>query len=186
VTWTIGNLNGSPIVSPGESTTLTLAVEVGDVAQRPFRNVAEISADSADDYDAPFTDVKDADSVPDDLIGNDGTYPALAEFPVPGAGIDNLVIAEAGSDGAGDEDDADIADVGVVVTYDLQLIKTVADEVITPGGGATFTLSVLNQGDVPKPGRRAQTRATCPNQGDVPKPGRRAQTRATCPVARSR
>ena len=51
-----------------------LGVEISDLNQRPFRNVAEITADSADLYDTagpvPLV-VGDIDSVPDSDPGND-------------------------------------------------------------------------------------------------------------------
>ncbi|MEQ1699588.1 MAG: hypothetical protein ABMA25_05730 [Ilumatobacteraceae bacterium] len=153
ITWTIANLD------PGASTTLTFTMEIGDITLRPYRNFAEISADSADDYDArglddaSLIDVEDIDSSPDAITDNDGIYPALLEVPVPGQGSDNLLIGEAGVEtddipANGGQDDADIADVGVEVVYDLALAKVPSVTTVDPAGSVTFTITVENQGNV--------------------------------------
>ena len=151
LTWTISNL------APGASTTRTVTMTIADIKKRPFRNIAEISIDSADDYDAPLIDVFDIDSTPDQVTTNDGPYPPLLDVPVPGAASDNLFISEAGEetddqpnptqlDG---QDDADIADVGVQVVYDLALAKLASATTIQPDGSVVFTITVANQGTVP-------------------------------------
>jgi len=153
ITWTIPNLD------PGAITTLTFTVEIVDITLRPYRNFAEISTDSADYYDARGIDgaalinVEDIDSSPDAVTGNDGTYPPLLMVPVPGDGSDNLLIGEAGVE-TGDappagQDDADIADVGVDVKYDLALAKVPSLTSVNPAGAVTFTITVENQGNVP-------------------------------------
>ena len=64
VTWDGANL------APGETAPFTLVVQIDDVNQRPFRNVAEISADSAE---LVYGEV-DIDSTPNDdpTDDNDG------------------------------------------------------------------------------------------------------------------
>jgi len=154
ITWTINNL------APGASVTRTFTTTISDITSRPYRNVAEISTDSADDYDArgidglSLIDVEDLDSTPDTNTANDGTYPPLLDVPVPGTSSDNLLITEAGVENGdrpqdGGQDDADIADVGVDVRYDLALAKTVSSSTMAPDGSVTFTITVLNQGSVP-------------------------------------
>jgi uncharacterized repeat protein (TIGR01451 family) len=77
IAWSISNL------APGASTTRTFTMEISDITLRPYRNLAEIDTDSADDYDAPLVDVYDIDSTPDRTTDNDGEYPPLLEVPVP-------------------------------------------------------------------------------------------------------
>ena len=120
-----------------------MAVE--DLNARPFRNIAEISADSADDYDIVGDDISDIDSAPDTDIANDGTYPAVGS--TPGSGIDNLELGDAGVDG--DEDDADIADVEVSVVYDLSLVKVLpTGQRYRLGDVVRFEIEVENLGNV--------------------------------------
>jgi uncharacterized repeat protein (TIGR01451 family)/LPXTG-motif cell wall-anchored protein len=139
VSWTVANL------LPGESTTLTFTARIGDINQRPFRNVAEITDDSADYYTIDGEPVEDHDSDPDTDTSNDGDYDV--------AGVDNVddqngdAIDKAGA-APDPEDDADIADVSVDVRYDLALIKT-GPATMDPTGEVTFTVTVVNQGTVP-------------------------------------
>jgi uncharacterized repeat protein (TIGR01451 family) len=151
ITWTVANL------APGATTTRTFTMQIADITLRPYRNFAEISTDSADDYDATLVDVYDIDSTPDTNTGNDGPYPTLLAVPVPGTASDNLLITEAGEetddqpsptplDG---QDDADIADVGVDVVYDLALAKVASTSLMQPDGSVVFTVTVTNQGTVP-------------------------------------
>ncbi|MDO8365075.1 MAG: SdrD B-like domain-containing protein [Actinomycetota bacterium] len=153
ITWTIDDL------APGDIAEITFTMVIDDITQRPYRNTAEISADSADDYDSrgvdvdALLDVEDADSIPDADTSNDGTYPPLLVVPVPGTDSDNLEITEAGVE-TGDappagEDDADIADVGVSVEYDLALAKVPDTTSILPDGSVVFTINIENQGSVP-------------------------------------
>ena len=156
ITWTIANL------APGATTTRTITMTIDDITLRSYRNIAEINTDSADDYDArgldgeALIDIEDIDSVPDTNAANDGPYPPLLEVPVPGTDTDNLLITEAGNELYGtadpqdhEEDDADIADVGVEVRYDLALAKVASAPTIAPDGSVVFTITVLNQGTVP-------------------------------------
>ncbi|MDO8391392.1 MAG: SdrD B-like domain-containing protein [Actinomycetota bacterium] len=154
ISWTITNL------APGATDTRTITFTINDITKRPYRNFAEITADSADVYDAPdpaappalLVDVEDADSTP----GTDpdtAAYPTLLEVPVPGDGIDNVLITEAGTETYGapagfEEDDADIADVGVDVVYDLALSKVAGASTMLPSGSVVFTITVVNQGTV--------------------------------------
>ena len=165
ITWTIGNLNGSPQLNPGESTTVSWQATISDISKRPFRNFAEISADGADNYDAPLINIEDVDSIPDAITTNDGTYPALIELPIGPSGIDNAGIDDAGvgadappivvDPASGGQDDADIADVGVDVVYDLALAKVATVNSSTNTSSIkyddtiTYTITVENQGTVP-------------------------------------
>ena len=151
ITWSLGTTDATEL-DAGATLTLDYSAVITDITQRPFRNYAEISADGADEYDSPFLDVEDDDSTPDADPDNDGLYPAEVEFPTPGDGIDNLVIAEAGTEPGDPQDDADIADVGVEVTYDLQLIKTSSGAPSAYDDVITYSLTVFNQGSVPSLG----------------------------------
>ena len=129
VTWT-----GLPSLAPGEETNLTVTVEITDLTKRPFTNFAEITADSADGYSTPDETVTDVDSVP----GDDET-----------SGVD---VGDFDESGTGDDvgfDDEDIATIDTEVVYDLALVKTVDRPTIGYDGTATFTVTVLNQGNVP-------------------------------------
>jgi uncharacterized repeat protein (TIGR01451 family) len=130
ITWSLTGL------TPESTITVTWSATVSDFTLRPFRNFAEITADGATDYGPDFADV---DSTPDDDNTNDGDYDA--------PGVDNETITDAGV-GADPEDDADIAEVTVELTYDLALAKTPSATTINPDGTVTFTITVVNQGDV--------------------------------------
>ena len=144
LTWTIADIGA------GATITKVFTASVTDITKRPFRNIAEITADGADFYDIEvngnIVDVEDADSVPDTDRSNDGTYGPVTN----GGAIDNVGSNAIGSAGLGSDvsDDADIADVDVLVTYDLTLVKT-GPATISPLGTATFTILVKNQGNVP-------------------------------------
>ncbi len=127
VTWSnLSNLNA------GDTKTLVLILQVDDAAQSSYRNWAEISSDSADDYG-----IRDEDSTPDtdpnnDLVDNHNDIT-----------LDDLT---------GDEDDNDYEDIDVIVEYDLALIKTLAanqPSSVTVGEVVNYTISVTNQGNVP-------------------------------------
>ena len=109
VVWSGTNL------SAGGTTTFTIEATVTDLLERPYRNVAEISADSA----FALYRLDDPDSDPDADDGNDGVYGDIGEST-----IDNLDIGDAG-EAPDPEDDADIADVTFPLTYDLALAKVV-------------------------------------------------------------
>ena len=138
ITWTIANL------APGHTKDLTFSVRIADITKRPFRNIAEITADGADTWSVPGDPVRDVDSTPDDDPTNDGDYGPVGDP----SSVDNGAITEAGN-GDDPEDDADIADFDVPVTYDLALVKTVDSPTMTYDGVATFTVLVENQGNVP-------------------------------------
>ena len=136
-------------ITAGATATRTFTARVVDVTKGPYRNIAEITEDGADFYDVTvgnIVDVEDIDSVPDSNRDNDGTYgPVGVAGPIDNTGPD--AIGAAG--GAGDpSDDADIADVAADVVYDLALVKT-GPATMTPLGTTTFTVQVLNQGNVP-------------------------------------
>ena len=139
ITWTISDL------ADGETLELTWSASVADFTVRPYRNLAEITTDSAatygvDTFNEPIADI---DSTPDTDITNDGDYGQIFDA----GDIDNLLIADAGV-GADPEDDADIADVTIELTYDLALAKSPSDTTINPDGTVTFTITIENQGDV--------------------------------------
>lgn len=130
ITWSLAGL------APSDTVTVSWSATVSDFTLRPFRNFAEITADGATDYGPDFTDI---DSTPDGDNTNDGDY----DTP----GVDNETITDAGF-GEDPEDDADIADVTVELTYDLALAKAPSDTTINPDGTVTFSITVENQGDV--------------------------------------
>ena len=152
ISWTIDD------IPAGDTVTLSFDAVIGDITQRPFRNVAEISDDSAEDYSSAGETITDADSTPDTDVTDDGDYGDIGD----GAAIDNVdtgtgpvipAIDAAGvgadSPGSGGEDDADIADVTVAeIVYDLALVKT-GPAVMDPTGSVTFSILVANQGNVP-------------------------------------
>ena len=141
VTWNLSNL------AAGESRSVTVTVGITDVSKRPFKNIAEISADGADVYDAPVKggNVEDVDSIPDAVTTNDN-----GDVDGDGYGTwdnptnDLLNIADDSENG---EDDADVAFFDAPVLYDLALIKT-GPGTIDGAGTATFTIEVKNQGNV--------------------------------------
>ena len=136
-------------IAAGATTTRTFTARVVDVTKGTYRNIAEITEDGADFYDVTvgnIVDVEDIDSVPDANRDNDGTYgPVGTAGTIDNTGPDAIVGAGVADDPS---DDADLADVAVDVVYDLALVKT-GPVTITPSGTATFTIRVLNQGNVP-------------------------------------
>lgn len=143
-------------LAPGATVSVTVTVEVIDVALRPFKNIAEISSDGADEYDAvdtdvPAGDVEDIDSLPDSTTGNDNTVGpgdgyGTVENPLNDlADITDVNVVSNG------EDDADVAFFDVPVRYDLALVKT-GPGTFDGAAPATFTITVSNQGNVPSGG----------------------------------
>ena len=135
VVWSLDGLD------PGATRTLHLDTTVLDQTLGPFRNHAEISSDSAADYDLPGESVLDIDSTPDGDTTNDGDYDVL--------GVDNVgpgAITSAGT-GLDPEDDADVADADVTIRYDLALSKG-GPASMDPTGTAAFSITVVNQGNV--------------------------------------
>ncbi len=117
-------------VAPGAQASFELVVEIADVTLAPFRNTAEISADSGAPYGG------DEDSDPSDGSG------ATDTFDDPDVTNDN---------DPGDADDSDFA-VLPLGGYDLALIKTITTVDPTPpalGSNVTFRITVMNQGGVP-------------------------------------
>jgi uncharacterized repeat protein (TIGR01451 family) len=137
-------------IAAGASTTRTFTTRVTDVNQRPFRVIAEISADGADGWDVPagvVADVEDFDSVPDSVTTNDGVYGSvMAAGAIDNVGANAIASAGVGSDPS---DDADIADVAVDVRYDLAVAHSASAAAIGPSGTVTFTVTVTNAGNVP-------------------------------------
>lgn len=150
-------------LAPGEQRTITLTTEVVDWSLRPFRNYAEISADSSAlvETGGVSTPTNDADSTPDADISNDNIGNGVAEGhgygPIGAADpdVDNVTITEAGSrahpdpgdDVADGEDDADIAD-SPDIRYDLALAKTVGVVDMTEHT-VGFDIVVANEGTLP-------------------------------------
>ena len=141
VTWSLDDL------APGDSTTVTVTVAVINPALRPFKNIAEISADGADSYDVVGSDVEDADSTPDTTVDNDNdaSDDGYGTFENPTNDLDDIADVDTQPNG---EDDADVAFFDVAVLYDLALVKT-GPATIDGAGVATFTIEVKNQGNVP-------------------------------------
>jgi uncharacterized repeat protein (TIGR01451 family)/LPXTG-motif cell wall-anchored protein len=133
VTWSL------PSIDPGETKELTVTMHIVDIDLRPFTNVAEITADSADEYSTETVTVTDVDSTPGDgeTSGADNTM------------LDEAGVGDVGEGGDEGFDDEDVAVVTTGVEYDLELAKTVSPTAITPDGSATFTVTVFNHGNVP-------------------------------------
>ena len=133
VTWT----NPGALAS-GEFIDLTLRTSVADITKSPFRNWAEISADSG----------PDDDSTPDTDTGKDNT--------LPNDKYESKVLQDTTTDGAPgeanqtDSDDNDDATVGSPV-YDLQLTK-VFDSIDRDARRITWRLTVMNNGPDTAPG----------------------------------
>ena len=147
VTWSLTGL------APGASRSVTISVSITDVSKRPFKNIAEVSADGADEYDtsdvsgAVLLDVEDIDSVPNSTTTDDNNS--------TGTGADGYGTVEHPTndidsigDPEGGQDDADVAFLDVGVLYDLALVKT-GPASIDGDGSATFTIQIKNQGNVP-------------------------------------
>ncbi|MFK8104610.1 MAG: hypothetical protein AB8G15_18950, partial [Saprospiraceae bacterium] len=113
-------------IAPGASATVNITFTVNQATDGPIINRSEIKSADAP---AGFNSI-DVDSKPDMNPGND------VEFNNE---INNV---------AGDEDDADLEQIGVKV-FDLALRKTLADnadERVYPGEFISFKIEVLNQG----------------------------------------
>ena len=140
VTYTMPNL------AVGQFVDVTLVTKVDDMNKQPFRNWAEISADSG----------ADDDSTPDINTGTDTGYgPAMGATDNGGAndlyvGITDLnsLATDGPTTGFIDEDDQDDAIVSGAVQYDMALIKTVNTPSVVRGGEVTWTITVKNQGNV--------------------------------------
>jgi uncharacterized repeat protein (TIGR01451 family) len=139
ITWTGTNL------TPGSTATFSFTASISDVNARNFRNVAEVSADSAQSRYA----VDDVDSTPDAVTSNDmpnpKTYGPVGN-PTSG-GADNTTVSQAGT-GTDGQDDADIADVSLSFAnaYDLALAATVDRPLAAYNEVVTFSVTVQNQG----------------------------------------
>ena len=140
VTYTMPNL------AVGQFVDVTLVTKVDDMNKQPFRNWAEISADSG----------ADDDSTPDINTGTDTGYgPAMGATDNGGANdlyvgiIDlNSLATDGPTTGFTDEDDHDDAIVTGAVHYDLALIKTVNNSTVVQDGNVVWTITVKNQGNV--------------------------------------
>jgi uncharacterized repeat protein (TIGR01451 family) len=132
------NFTGS--LTPGQSTTLALAVQIVDANKGPFRNWAEISADSGDDKD----------STPDANTGTDPTSGTGTNPNDPSVNHNDIDHDSTTPDPA-DEDDNDFEDIQVNTRYDLALVKTLSTgqaNAVLPGANVSFTITVKNQGNI--------------------------------------
>lgn len=137
VTW---NLSG---LAAGAVTSVTVTVQIADIASRPWVNIAEVTSDDADLYDSigyenpSDGDVEDDDSTPDIDTSNDVL-------------IDQTTLpATQSNDASVDEDDHDVAPLDTTVVYDLALVKTLpAGQSYRQGSNISFTIVVKNQGNV--------------------------------------
>jgi len=138
VNWTLPNIN------PGQQKILTLTLQVEDATLADFRNWAEISDDSSEDFNTT-----DEDSTPDSFTGNDSVA-GLGGITTNDDAVNhnNIDLDEP----PGDEDDNDFEDVAVEVKYDLALIKTLAGgqtNSVGLGDLVNYTVTIANQGNVP-------------------------------------
>ncbi len=135
-------------LSTGEQTSIPIVMrwnEALPASVSQIENWAEIvnfDDGNASTGDAASGALPDRDSRPDSNAGND------AQPPRPGAGTDNEV-----GNASGDEDDHDVAGFVVPVdVFDLALTTRVSNgtnlATIVPGSRVTFTITVLNQGDI--------------------------------------
>ncbi len=130
-------------LTTGQEATFELTVNVVNVAMAPFRNWAEIEADSGDDVDS---DVADHDGVD----GTAGTGTAGSDPVVNHNDIDHAGAAY--DERTEDEDDSDFEDVDVAAPapeYDLALIKelkTGQSATVAAGDTVEYTITVRNQG----------------------------------------
>ena len=130
VTWS--NL---PNIDPGQTKVLTITLLLDDASLGNYRNIAEITEDSAEDYG-----VSDEDSTTDSDLTND------------------LVINHNDADAdeiVGDEDDNDFEEIAAIqptFLYDLALVKLLADgqeSVVLEGETVTYDIFISNQGTTP-------------------------------------
>ena len=124
VTWKFNNLLPDSILN------LTLQLRIDDETQSPFRNWAEITDDSSEDYRT-----NDEDSTPDNDPNNDQVN-----------NHNDITLDTPG----GDEDDSDFEEVEILVPeYDLALIKTANPHEAAFEDVVTYTITIANQGAVP-------------------------------------
>ena len=113
-------------IAPGDHVEVTISLRVtGTDASVRLVNQAEISAATGPDGEA----VTDVDSTPDTVTTNDQL-------------VDDEIDL---TPGEGDEDDHDVAEVGL---FDLALRKTTDATTVTVGDVVPFDITVFNQGSV--------------------------------------
>jgi uncharacterized repeat protein (TIGR01451 family)/LPXTG-motif cell wall-anchored protein len=128
VTWTL------PSLAVGATKTLTIVVRPTDLTRTPYRNVAEITADSSATYSTLADPITDIDSTPGDAATS---------------GDDNTNIGQAGTGTDVGFDDEDVATFAVVVDYDLALVKNVVPgQNYHQGNAVSYEIQVKNQGNV--------------------------------------
>ncbi len=117
-------------LAPSAQAIFEVTLKVADPDQSPYRNVAEITADSGGAYGG------DQDSDPDDGSGNTDTF------------NDPTVLDDID---AGDEDDSDFEVLALDGTYDLALIKTLhpsQPQWLQKNSIVRYVITVKNQGNV--------------------------------------
>ncbi|HMG15377.1 MAG TPA: gliding motility-associated C-terminal domain-containing protein, partial [Saprospiraceae bacterium] len=140
--WTVNNgkaeLNNKiPVLLAGETINVDITMTVSGSVAGVLVNKAEINTyDDDNDLNTPVV-LTDIDSSPDGDVDNDAF-----------GGDDEI------NNNNGDEDDADVAEITVTTTpvFDLAMIKTLAlgqSANVQTGDNVIFTLTVINQGDVP-------------------------------------
>ena len=95
VTWNLTDL------AAGATRSVSVIATVTDITKRPFKNIAELSEDGADEYDAvnpdlPGADIEDADSTPNTITGDDnggGGDDGYGTFENPTNDIDDIAAA---------------------------------------------------------------------------------------------
>jgi uncharacterized repeat protein (TIGR01451 family) len=136
----------------GETLEIVLQLKVIDESKAPFRNWAEITADSASDYNT-----KDKDSAPD---FNTGTDNSTGSGTAPNDNVVNHNDILADSD-SGDEDDNDFEEINVSGSNTLlatataiptsTIAPTIAGVTNVPTLGNQPTISKVSQQAVAKP-----------------------------------
>ena len=128
-------------------TDIEIVTQVTDMRMRPFRNWAEISADSAQ----ALYSTDDYDSTPDTNVGNDnGTGTGSGPTMNPNDPFVDITSLSGIPDDQRptDEDDNDYAEVSGDLVYDLALAKITDVSTATAGDNITWRVRVYNQGNV--------------------------------------
>ncbi|MCB0139152.1 MAG: DUF11 domain-containing protein, partial [Caldilineaceae bacterium] len=129
-------------LAPGGVITVTLAVRIDDATQSPFRNWAEISADSGDDID----------STPDTNTGIDNGVGFGTGPNDPVVNHNDIDHTAPNNNPLVDEDDNDYEDVSTSAVYDLALVKALApgqSPFVNQGDTVNYLITVQNQGNLP-------------------------------------
>lgn len=109
-------------LAPGDDVTINISLSADDLTQAPFRNWAEIDADSSADYG-----VNDDDSEPGDHNGSDNGSGTGSPGSDPSIDHNNIAHNDSTHDDATeDEDDSDPATVNAASTTPVNLAAFVA------------------------------------------------------------